>query len=99
VSLLLVLPFYWCASEFAIDWPRQRFLNLLPYIRIQIGLGALGENMVGGLKVLTVKARREKEFEALFTALRDEMHQQEPGCLLYWLLKSRKSSSDYIVHE
>jgi quinol monooxygenase YgiN len=55
--------------------------------------------MVGGLKVLTVKARREKEFEALFTALRDEMHQQEPGCLLYWHLKSRKSSSDYIVHE
>ena len=94
MSLLLVLPFYWCASEFAIDWPRQRFLNLLPYIGIQIGLGALGENMVGGLKVLTVKARREKEFEALFTALRDEKHQQEPGCLLYWLLKSRKSSSD-----
>jgi len=59
----------------------------------------MGENMVGGLKVLTVKAKREKEFEAMFTALRNEMHQQEPGCLLYSFLKSRKSPSDYIVQE
>ena len=40
-----------------------------------------------------------KEFEALFEELRNEMHKHEPGCLLYSLLKSRKSSSDYIVHE
>ena len=37
--------------------------------------------------------------EALFAELRNEMHKHEPGCLLYSLLKSRKSSSDYIVHE
>jgi quinol monooxygenase YgiN len=55
--------------------------------------------MVGGLKVLTVKSGREREFEALFAELRNEMHKHEPGCLLYSLLKSRKSSSDYIVHE
>ena len=55
--------------------------------------------MVGGLKVLTVKSGREREFEALFVELRNEMHKHEPGYLLYSLLKSRKSSSDYIVHE
>ena len=55
--------------------------------------------MVGGLKVLTVKSGREREFEALFAELRNEMHEHEPGCLLYSLLKSRKSSLDYIVHE
>jgi quinol monooxygenase YgiN len=55
--------------------------------------------MVGGLKVLRVKAGREKELAALFTELSDKMHQQESGCLLYSLLKSRKSSSDYIVQE
>ena len=50
--------------------------------------------MVGGLKVLTVKSGREREFEALFAEVRNEMHNHEPGCLLYSLLKSRKSSSD-----
>lgn len=35
----------------------------------------------------------------LFEELRNEMHKHEPSCLLYSLLKSRKSSSDYIVHE
>ncbi len=55
--------------------------------------------MVGGLKILTVTLGREMEFEALFAELRNEMHTHEPGCLLYSLLKSRTSSSDYIVHE
>ena len=55
--------------------------------------------MVGGLKVLMVTSGREREFEGLFEELRNEMHKHEPGCLLYSLLKSRKSSSDYIVHE
>ena len=55
--------------------------------------------MVGGQKILTVKAGREREFEALFAELRNEMHKHEPGRVLYSLLKSRKSSSDYIVHE
>lgn len=49
--------------------------------------------MVGGLKVLRVKAGREKELAALFTELRDKMHQQEPGCLLYSLLKSKAVAS------
>ena len=55
--------------------------------------------MVGGLKILTVKSGRESEFEALFAELRNEMYKHEPGYLLYSLLKSRKSSSGYIVHE
>ena len=55
--------------------------------------------MVGGLKILTVKSGRELEFEALFAELRSEIHKHESGCLLYSLLKSRRSSSDYIVHE
>jgi quinol monooxygenase YgiN len=55
--------------------------------------------MVGGLKTLTVKSGRESEFEALFAELRNDMHKHEPGCVLYSLLKSRTSSSDYIVHE
>lgn len=55
--------------------------------------------MVGGLKALTVKSEREREFEVLFAELRNDMHTHEPGCLLYSLLKSCKYSSDYIVHE
>ena len=55
--------------------------------------------MVGGLKLLTVLPGREQAFEVLFAELRNEMRQHEPGCLLYSLLKSRKNSSDYIVHE
>jgi quinol monooxygenase YgiN len=49
--------------------------------------------MVGGLKILTVKSGLEREFEALFAELRNDMHKHEPGCVLYSLLKSRKSSS------
>jgi quinol monooxygenase YgiN len=55
--------------------------------------------MVGGLKVLTIKPGMAKEFESLFTELRNEMRHHEPGCLLYSLLKSRKNPCDYIVHE
>jgi len=55
--------------------------------------------MVGGLKVLTVKSGQEREFEGLFAELRNEMRKHEPGCVLYSLLKSRKSSSAHIVHE
>ena len=38
--------------------------------------------MVGGQKILTVKSGREREFEALFAELRNDMHKHEPGCLL-----------------
>lgn len=54
---------------------------------------------VGGLKVILVKEGREQEFESLFGELRKAMHDQEPGCLLYSLLKSRTNSRAYIVHE
>lgn len=50
--------------------------------------------MVGGLKILTVISGREREFEALFAELRNDMHTHEPDCVFYSLLKSRKSSSD-----
>jgi quinol monooxygenase YgiN len=55
--------------------------------------------MVGGLKILTVMPGHEREFETLFTELRNRMRDDEPGCLLYSLLKSRKDPRAYIVHE
>ena len=55
--------------------------------------------MVGGLKIILVKPGREQEFETLFAELRAAMRDQEPGCLLYSLLKSRTNPRAYIVHE
>jgi quinol monooxygenase YgiN len=55
--------------------------------------------MVGGLKIVQVKAEHVAEFERLFAELRAEMHKHEPGCLLYSLLKSRTKPGAYIVHE
>ncbi|HXO44983.1 MAG TPA: putative quinol monooxygenase [Candidatus Cybelea sp.] len=55
--------------------------------------------MVGGLKVILVKDGCEREFESLFSELRKSMHDREPGCLLYSLLKSRTDPRSYIVHE
>jgi quinol monooxygenase YgiN len=55
--------------------------------------------MVGGLKVILVKAGHEQEFESSFAELRQIMHEKEPGCSLYSLLKSRTNPRSYIVHE
>jgi quinol monooxygenase YgiN len=55
--------------------------------------------MVGGLKQVVVQAGHEPEFEALFVELRQAMHEHEPGCLLYSLLRSRTNPRAYIVHE
>lgn len=55
--------------------------------------------MIGGLKLVQVKAGQEKEFERLFAELRDIMRTAEPGCLVYSLLKSRQKSGAYIVQE
>jgi quinol monooxygenase YgiN len=55
--------------------------------------------MVGGLKIVQVKAGQEAEFERLFAELRGIMRSAEPGCVVYSLLKSRKQSGAYIVHE
>jgi quinol monooxygenase YgiN len=55
--------------------------------------------MVGGLKIVQVRAEHIKEFERLFAELRAEMQKREPGCLLYSLLKSRGKPGAYIVHE
>ena len=55
--------------------------------------------MVGGLKTVTVKTGHEKEFEALFAALRAEITAHEPGCLYYSLLRSRTNPQAYIVEE
>jgi quinol monooxygenase YgiN len=55
--------------------------------------------MVGGLKILLVKPGHEQEFESLFVELRKAMHEHEPDCLLYSLLKSRTDPRAYIVHE
>lgn len=55
--------------------------------------------MIGGLKIITVKAGYEDEFERLFKQLREQMRLREPNCLLYSLLKSRTDPRSYIVHE
>ncbi len=55
--------------------------------------------MVGGLKIIVVKAGHEREFETLFAELRAEMRAHEPGCLLYSLLRSRTDTRAYIVQE
>lgn len=55
--------------------------------------------MIGGLKIITVKAGYENKFEQLFKQLREQMRLCEPGCLLYSLLKSQTDPHSYIVHE
>jgi quinol monooxygenase YgiN len=55
--------------------------------------------LIGGQKIIRVKEGYEREFEALFGALRDIMRKDEPGCLLYSLLKSRTDPRAYVVHE
>ena len=55
--------------------------------------------MIGGLKIVQVKAGREAEFEQLFAELRKIMRTAEPSCLLYSLLKSKTKPGAYIVHE
>lgn len=55
--------------------------------------------MVGGLKVVQVKRGQEAQFERLFAELRALMHEREPGCILYSLLKSPTKPGAYIVHE
>jgi quinol monooxygenase YgiN len=55
--------------------------------------------MVGGLKIIQVKSGQEAEFERLFEELRQIMRREEPGCLVYSLLKSRQKAGAYIVHE
>ena len=55
--------------------------------------------MVGGLKIVQVKVGHEAEFERLFRELREIMRTEEPGCLVYSLLKSKKKRGVYIVHE
>jgi len=55
--------------------------------------------MVGGLKIVQVKSGHEAAFERLFQELRDVMKAQEPGCLVFSLLKSRAKPGAYIVHE
>lgn len=55
--------------------------------------------MVGGLKIIRVKAGAEAEFERMFGELREVMRTAEPGCLLYSLLRSRVDRRGYIVQE
>ncbi len=55
--------------------------------------------MVCGLKTITVKPGHEKEFEKLFAGLRAKIHEAEPGCMFYSLMKSRTNSRAYIVEE
>jgi quinol monooxygenase YgiN len=55
--------------------------------------------MVGGLKIIPVKAGHEREFESTFADLRRAMRDKEPDCLLYALRKSRTNPRSYTVHE
>jgi quinol monooxygenase YgiN len=55
--------------------------------------------VVGGLKIVQVKGGQEAEFERLFAELRAIRRTDEPGCILYSLLRSRTKAGAYIVHE
>jgi quinol monooxygenase YgiN len=55
--------------------------------------------MVGGLKVILVQEGHDQEFERLFAEMRAAIRDQEPGNVLYSLLKSRTNPRSYIVHE
>lgn len=55
--------------------------------------------MIGGLKIIQVKKGEELAFEKLFRELRSQMWEEERGCLLFSLLKSRENPSLYTVQE
>ena len=55
--------------------------------------------MVGGLKIIQVKPGLEQAFEKTFTELRSAMWENESGCLLFSLLKSRSNPCLYTVQE
>lgn len=55
--------------------------------------------MVGGLKIIVMTDGCEREFESLFSELRETIRDCEAGCLVYSLLKSRTNSRSYVVHE
>ena len=54
---------------------------------------------IGGLKTIFVKDGHEQEFEKLFAELRAAIHDGEPDCLYYSLLKSRTNPRAYIIEE
>lgn len=53
---------------------------------------------VGIIATLKIKPGKEAEFEAVFKDLAAQVKQNEPGCLLYDLFKS-KDASTYVVME
>ncbi|MDB5975683.1 MAG: hypothetical protein JWR07_2443 [Nevskia sp.] len=55
--------------------------------------------MIGGMKIMSVKPGREKQFEQLFRELREEIRKNEPGCMAYVLLSSRMTRDSYVLHE
>lgn len=55
--------------------------------------------VVGNLRVVRVRAGEERRFEQVYAELREQMRLQEPGCLIYSLLRSRLHPGTYILHE
>ncbi len=55
--------------------------------------------MIGGMKTMSVKPGREKQFEQLFREFREEIRRHEPGCITYALLSSRLAADSYVLHE
>jgi quinol monooxygenase YgiN len=53
---------------------------------------------VGIIATIKVKPGREAEFETVFRELAGQVKQNEPGCLLYDLFRS-KTPSTYVVME
>ena len=53
---------------------------------------------VGILATIKVKPGKEAEFETVFRELAGQVKQNEPGCLLYDLFRS-KTPSTYVVME
>ena len=53
---------------------------------------------VGIIATIKVQAGKEQDFEVVFRELAGQVKQNEPGCLLYDLFKS-KTPSTYVVME
>lgn len=54
---------------------------------------------IGVVATLVVQAGKEKEFEDVFGALREQVLANEDGCEMYDLYKSKADASTYVVME
>lgn len=54
---------------------------------------------IGVVATLIVQAGKEKEFEEIFAGLRQQVLDNEDGCEMYDIYKSKSDASTYVVME